>query len=406
MNKSTPKSVKKSQSTVGIDTSALDPTFKAHAFRGIGRYVKNLLSEFEKLPCDELIKNVSIDFFSHTDFKIPAKLDKLVNYLPCGRQTIRQQLYYPFSLGGKATSKFSFLHFPAHMDAPSWCPKPYIITSLDLIPLVCEDLYKAHHPGWRFKLARYLEHRALTQATFILAISECTANDLVKHLKIPAERIGVTHLGVDPFFFQVPTKEECEALIQKYSLSFPFFSYVGGIDQRKNVIGLFDIFKNALSNCSDNSITLPTLYIAGSIKEDKNYETIIEKANELGSQVKFLGYVSDVELRTLYFLSNGFLFASIYEGFGLPPLEAMATGAPIVCAKTSSLPEVLGSHALWYELHDTEKASNYIVALTKDKNAFSHITYKGKQHAETFTWSKTAIKTLEFYEKVAKTLRV
>lgn len=167
--------------TVGLDTSALDPSFKAHAGRGIGRYVTELKKYFDRN--DE--STLKVGFFDHRSLRAPSWLERSIASLPAGRETVRQQIVYPLSLKLSRSAAFNVMHFPAHMDAPSWSMRRYIITVLDLIPLVCADLYKADRPGWRYRLARWLEIRAIKNASLVLAISENTARDVVRLLDIP-----------------------------------------------------------------------------------------------------------------------------------------------------------------------------------------------------------------------------
>src|SRR5690606_11749235 len=100
-----------------------------------------------------------------------------------GRQTLKQQLLYPFKLSGEKLKDFSHLHFLAQMDAPTWCAKPYILTVMDIIPIVCKELYLAENPNWRYHLARFFEIQAIKNASKIITISECSKTDLIEYLK-------------------------------------------------------------------------------------------------------------------------------------------------------------------------------------------------------------------------------
>jgi glycosyltransferase involved in cell wall biosynthesis len=185
--------------SVGLDLSALDPGFKSHAHRGIGRYVAELHTFFDSHNDPE----VSVGFFDHEALRRNSLADKLVSMVPCGRTSLKQHVVYPRRLHQGVMRDFSLLHYPAHMDAPAWSSKPYVLTVLDLIPHVLKDLYRAHKPSWRFMVARSLEVLAIRQATLQLAISETTADDLVRLLGISRDRIVVTPLGVDERFFDV-----------------------------------------------------------------------------------------------------------------------------------------------------------------------------------------------------------
>ena len=167
--------------SVAFDVSGLDPGFKEHSIRGIGRYVKELNNFFKTRAADEIeIKN-----FSHRDLMGKGVVDRLINCMPAGRATLRQQFLYPSRLSGGSLANIDLIHFPAHMNGPTWSNTPIALTVLDLIPLVLKDLYKAERPTWRFHFARWLELRAIRNSDIIFAISENTAKDVNSILNIP-----------------------------------------------------------------------------------------------------------------------------------------------------------------------------------------------------------------------------
>ena len=141
---------------IGFDISGIDPRFKAHAMRGIGRYVSNLHEGFKK----QRSSLIEVDFFDYSRFLTNSFPERLIDKLPYGQMTLKQQLVYPLKLNSKATEEFDILHFPAHMDAPSWSSKPYIITVLDLIPFILKELYLPDRPSYGFHFARWLEKKS------------------------------------------------------------------------------------------------------------------------------------------------------------------------------------------------------------------------------------------------------
>ena len=145
--------------SVGFDTSALDEGFKSHAHRGIGRYVRELTCYFNRQQ--NSASAVQVGYFNHLSFVSGRIVKPLLKSLPAGVNTVRQQLLFPLQLSTGATSKFDCVHFPAHMDAPSWSHKPCIVTVLDLIPLILKDLYLPERGNFRFHFARWLEIRAI-----------------------------------------------------------------------------------------------------------------------------------------------------------------------------------------------------------------------------------------------------
>lgn len=384
---------------VGLDISALDEGFKAHAARGIGRYVKELHRYLVAHRSDV----AAVATFDHQTVRLPRVMERAVEMIPVGRQTIRQQLVYPFRLGTGAMSRFSALHFPAHMDAPAWLGKPYLLTVLDIIPIVLADLYAAEVPGWRFRFARYLELRAIRNASLILAISRHTATDLERVLGIPPERIRVTPLGVEESFFAAVPESAKEEAWGRLGIArgSDILLYVGGIDPRKNIPALLAVLDELSQARKLAAKPLPHLVIAGRIEGDRGYPALCEaiRRRALSEQVHLLGYVPDSVLRALYHVASVFVFPSLYEGFGLPPLEAMAAGLPVVSSQASSLPEVLGDVGIGVAPGDTRQWVAELLALLDDKERRRSLSHAGVERARRFTWSKTGEATLAAYEQ-------
>jgi len=391
--------------SVGLDLSALDPGFKSHAHRGIGRYVAELHAFFEAHSDPE----VSVGFFDHAALRQNRLVDTLVSLAPCGRTSLRQHLVYPRRLHQGVMREYSLLHYPAHMDAPAWSSKPYVLTVLDLIPHVLKDLYRAHKPGWRFRIARSLEVLAIRQATMILAISETTADDLVRVLDIPRERIVVTPLGVDRRFFDVATMRHLGAGSSDVSIRAklgiptgrPIVLYVGGHDERKNIGNLVGIVYKAGIELRSRGKEAPLLVMAGRVTSRDEAERLESNLRRyaMGLDTVSLGYVPDDDLKELYAESEIFLFPTLYEGFGLPALEAMATGLPVVGSNTSSIPEVVGDAGRLFNPLSIDEGARAVVELLEDAQAREWYRRAGIERARTFTWERTGHATLEGYKR-------
>jgi glycosyltransferase involved in cell wall biosynthesis len=386
--------------TVGLDTSGIDPSFKSHAQRGIGRYVFELIKVLQQTSDPD----IAVDFFDHTSVVEGGIGARAIDYMPCGRTTLKQQLLYPLRLSTGVTKRFSFLHFPAHMDAPAWSNKPFVLTVLDLIPLVLADLYKANRPGWRFRFARWLELKSIQQALVLLAISENTANDIVKILGVPRNRIVVTPLGVDASFFDIAELRRQGApsgVRNKLGLhpSRPLVLYVGGHDERKNIRTLIDIMSRVRKVRHEEGHEVPQLVMAGRVTsplEQARLDGALDHF-EMRQDTAVLGYVPDAELKELYSESYLFLFPSLYEGFGLPVLEAMASGLPVVSSNSSSLPEVVGNAGSLFDPADADAGARAVLSLLSDSGRATKLSEEGWQRAKLFTWEETGRTTLEAY---------
>jgi len=391
--------------SVGLDLSALDPTFKSHAHRGIGRYVAELHRYFESHQDPE----AQVGFFDHEALRRDAFADRMVSLLPCGKTSLRQHVVYPRRLHQGSMREFSLLHYPAHMDAPAWSSKPYVLTVLDLIPHVLNDLYRANKPGWRFRLARSLEVRSIRQATLLLAISETTANDLVRVLTIPREKIVVTPLGVDPRFFDVASLRMQRDLSQGTEIRTklgiptgrPIILYVGGHDERKNIGNLVGIVKEVSSEMRSRGKGAPLLVMAGRIctsQERERLESTLRR-HDMAHDTVVLGFVADDELKELYAESALFLFPTLYEGFGLPALEAMAAGLPVVGSNTSSIPEVVGDTGVLFDPLSIEAGAKAVLSVLDDESAQRSLSVAGVERARLFTWEHTGRATVEGYKR-------
>lgn len=390
---------------IGFDVSALDPTFKAHAARGIGRYVSSLNDYFSSRDAIESSnassEGMHIHQFQHSDM-VP---DSWTSWMPLGKTTLRQQLLYPLQMRRYARKhRLQAYHFPAHMDPPAWSPVPYIVTVLDLIPLVCADMYRADRPGWRFHLARWLELRAIRGASRVIAISECTKQDVHRLLGVPEEKIHVTHLGVDERFFKQRTLDEAEeaAVRKEFSLGEkrPLIMYVGGIDERKNVPEMISVFKELVQRAKEKGKEVPCLLLAGKIESDRHYPLLKQQISDLDLEQDVLlpGFVTDEKLTCLFSIANVFWFMSLYEGFGLPPLEACAAGVPVVSSNTSVMPEVLGDAAVLVDPTDRHAVIEAMESVLDSPDLQAELSQRGPKQARCFPWSKTGAATIEAYQ--------
>jgi glycosyltransferase involved in cell wall biosynthesis len=387
---------------IGFDISGLDETFKEHAARGIGRYV----GELQKYFAQQQSPAIEVASFSHADILKSSWLNGAIDRIPLGRRTLKQQMLFPLKMSMPGVLPYDVIHFPAHMDAPSWCWRKYIITVLDLIPLVLKDLYQAECPGLRFTVARWLEIKAIQNASLVLAISENTARDVNRILGVPNERIVVTPLGVSEHFFEFGKQDPESALRERYKIPIerPILLYVGGIDPRKNWKGMLEVLRGVLERVDQEHSPAPVLLMAGKISGDRQFPKLTSRIRELGleNDVLLPGYVPDDDLLQLCRISSVFLFLSLYEGFGLPPLEAMAAGAAVVCSKRSCLQELVGDGALTVDPENYREVIEAVLHLLSDSNTARGLAERGRSRAACFTWEKTGAATMAAYQRFVK----
>lgn len=248
-------------------------------------------------------------------------------------------------------------------------------------------------------LAAYLNKvvpESVALADVVTAISHTTKQALIEHYRTPPEKIIVIPCGIAPYFKRITDPILLEATRHKFELTSPFVLSVGTLEPRKNHLGLIKAF-NEMQQSKQNSAILA---IAGG--KGWLYEETLRTVNELKleEKVRFLGYVSDLELMILYSMAEVFAFPSFFEGFGIPPLEAMACGAPVITSNTSSLPEVTGNAAIHVDPHDTLALANALSRLLGDAQLREDLRQKGYLQAQKYTWSKSAHKLLSVYQKL------
>jgi glycosyltransferase involved in cell wall biosynthesis len=261
--------------------------------------------------------------------------------------------------------------------------------------LTTHDLAFHVYPECAVPSLRWYQHgavsRSVARADLVLADSECTRQDLVRFLQVPAERIEVLHLGVEPAFRPLEDRGLLEAVRARYALPERFLLTVGTIEPRKNLPRLFA----ALAGLPESQ-RLP-LVVAG--RPGWLYQESYAAVERLGLPpwVRFLGFVPDADLPALYNLALALVYPSLYEGFGLPPLEAMACGTPVLTSNVSSLPEVVDRAAVLVDPGDVAAIGTGLARLLTDAGLRDGLRAAGLQRARAFTWEKAAQRLLSVF---------
>jgi glycosyltransferase involved in cell wall biosynthesis len=245
--------------------------------------------------------------------------------------------------------------------------------------------------------ARYygqVDH-AVRRADQIIAVSESTKNDLIQRLGAPEGKITVVYEAADPLFRPVERGDALAALRSKFPLPEEFILFVSTIEPRKNIGALL----RAYSRLRNDYKTTAGLVLAGAIGWLS--EQVFEEVERLGLRphVTFLGRVETEDLVYLYNAARCLAHPALYEGFGLTPLEAMASGAPVVASKVSSLPEVVGDAALLVDPQDEGELAVALHRLLSDDVLWAELRHKGLARAKTFSWQRAAEETLAVYRK-------
>ncbi len=365
----------------------VDARLVYHQPAGISRYTGHLLQAMAELDTtDEFI------VFQHRKHKAPLieapNFRRATLYAPVHHRleqyALALELYrYPLDLL-HSTDFIPALHSPYKS----------VITVHDLAFL--------HYPHFlTTESAAYygLIDKAVVRADHIIVPSEHTRQDLIGQLGVPADKVSVIYEAANPLFTPLPVESTRREVAAKYGLPPTYILTVGTIEPRKNVVGLLQGFARLREKFG---LTEPVgLVIAGS--RGWLYEETLEtvRSLHLSDSTFFVGRVSDSDLQKLYVGARAHAHVAYYEGFGLPPLEAMACGTPTIVSNVSSLPEVVGDAALLVNPRDSEEIAVAMHRLLTDDALHAELREKGLQRARTFSWEKAAQRTLEVYRQVA-----
>lgn len=368
----------------------LDARSATAHFPGIGRYVRNLTAAATQL----LHRDEHLTILwnpSDTTAWDPSPLagDQVaILAVPVSPFDLRQQWRIPLLL--KRRTAAAVYHSPYYL--MPYCPGlPTLLTFYDAIPL--------RHPqtGSRrarlfFRLAMDLSLRATKQ---IVTISEAAKEDLIRYFPVARGKIHAIPLSADPRFQPQPSREIARVQ-RKYGLPQQFVFYLGINKPHKNLPALIQAYAQLPPP------TRPPLVIAGAW--DTRYPQPKQRAAQLHcADVRFLGPVDETDLPALYAAATLFVFPSLYEGFGLPVLEAMACGTPVACSNTSSLPEIAGTACRLFDPHSVAEIKEAIDELLADGSLRSQLADRGLAQAGCFSWQRTAAETLHCYRHTAIT---
>lgn len=387
----------KPQHSILVDARALQAGFKEHKTRGIGHYASNLIRvlahynirltylQEKGLPSDELI----------------SSKPTLWHRPPFRSSKVLRQLAEPSVLARRISLQpFDLVHYLSHQDASPQTRCPFVVSVMDTITLSVNELYS---PAQRIKyraMQQFINRPIIHRASLVLAISECTKKDIVRYYQVAPGKVVVVPLAVEERFFSEWSPSDIANLRSRYDLPDSFILYVGGIDPRKNVGSIFAAMRILLSAGKP----CPPLVFAGHIKNQREYPEMMKHLRELGIEhhIRFLGFVPDEDLPLLFKTSVAFVYPSRYEGFGLPILQAMAAGTPVLTTKLSSIPEVAGSAALYIDPDDPATIAENLTALLAASDLRNSLVAKGNQQARGFSWERTGAKTVEAYDEILR----
>lgn len=350
------------------------------------RYTVNIIKELGKIDTGNnyyIFVNDEVQF----DFQLPKNFSFVI-------QKTKSKLYFDYWYLPIASRKY-------HIDIwifPKNTFSPFIKGKA--IPIFHDIVYFETQLNFReFNFFDNLHHKIMIPingkiSTINIAVSDFTASRMHSLLHIPEEKIYVIKEGVEDKFRVLKNKKYIEQIKNKYYIRMPFFFYAGSLSPRKNMINVlkaFDLIKNRISH---------NLYFTGgySWRDNEVYRYLKEK--KLENRVFKLGFVSDDELVALYNLAECYLYPSLYEGFGLPILEAQACGCPVITSNVSSCPEIAGDSAILVDPYNESEIAQAMLRIAEDKKLKHALIEAGKKNIKRFSWEKCAFELLALFKSI------
>lgn len=356
---------------------------------GIGEYAFQLLTYFEKISSDD----PSIDFHIYLKHTPNSDFPPSRNgwqYHMVKPEKLWTQIGLPFYLYTHRKDLDVFFS-PSHY-APRFSPIPTVVSIMDVSYLhfpetfAKKDLYQLE--TW----TRY----SVMNAKKVFTISEASKNDIIKFYSKQENDVVVTHLGIKDIEAEI-TKKTMEEIQKKYNLSKNYFLFVGTLQPRKNITRLVEAFSVISKKNEDLQ-----LVIVG--RKGWKYDEILlsPEKYEVKDKVIFLDFVPDEDLPSLYANAISYVLPSLYEGFGLPVLEAMKYDCPVITSNISSLPEAGGDAALYVNPENVQEIASIMEKLSLDSDLRKELIHKGREQVKKFSWEKTAKETLAVLQSVAQ----
>jgi glycosyltransferase involved in cell wall biosynthesis len=370
---------------------------------GIGTYIRSLVHALGKIDSGNHYVLICLPEDERTLTGLARNFQTVVYGRPDSGYA--QHVLFPMFLRSLHPN---LVHIPLNR-VPLCMIKPYVVTIHDMASLLFE-----HRSGLRMNTRRYLFRRGLTGADRVIAVSEATRRDVQQVLGVPGDRVRRVYNAPNPEFFthgrgaaaRVAGPDaaalERRRILERYSIHFPFLLYAGNIRRQKNVPRLVEAFAVVRAGLAEHPVykDLRLIIIGDEIHRYPAVRHAIIKSR-VEDAVRFMGFVPFDTLRCFYEAAAAFVFPSLYEGFGLPPLEAMASGTAVVASNVSSLPEVVGDAAMLVNPENVFDIARGIREVLLDDGLRQCLIHKGRDQAARFSWERTAREVLEIYREVA-----
>jgi glycosyltransferase involved in cell wall biosynthesis len=368
---------------------------------GIGTYIRNLVHALSHIDNTNRYVLVTSPGEARAFAGLPGHFE-VVTYVGSDERPT-DNIAFPWFLRRFSADLF---HIPLNR-VPVWMPKPYVVTIHDMASLLF-----AEQTNLRADLHRWRFRRGLQRADCVIAVSASTRRDVQNYLGIPAERVRLVYSAPDPDFFRHghaadaraagPQTEERERqrVMERYQIHYPFLLYAGNIRPQKNIPRLVEAFAVAQNELASHPVykDLRLIIIGDEIARNPAVRRAMLHSR-VENRARFLGFVPFDTLRVFYESAAAFVFPSLYEGFGLPPLEAMAAGTPVITSNVGSLPEAVGDAAMLVNPENVFDIARGIREVLLDAELRAELGRRGRERVARFSWERTAREVLEIYQE-------
>jgi glycosyltransferase involved in cell wall biosynthesis len=379
----------------GANRPAIHIAIDARRIRdfGIGTYIRSLIHALAALDRDNRYTIVGSPGDLRTLAGLPDNF-RMAEYSRSDSSAL-DHAAFPLFLHGLRPD---LVHIPLNR-VPLLMFLPYIVTVHDMSSILFES-----RSGLRMQLRRYRYRRGLMRARRVIAVSDATRRDMQNLMGIPPNRIQRVYNAPDPGFYDLSGhgSDDHQRILERYQIQYPYLLYAGNVRKHKNVPRLVEAFAVLREQLADHPKyrDLRLVIIGNTISQHPGVRQAVIKSR-VEHLVRFLGYVPFDTLRCFYESAAAFVFPSRYEGFGLPPLEAMACGAPVVTSNVSSLPEVVGDAAVLVNPENVFDIARGIREALLNEPLREELIRRGKAQAARFSWENTARCVIEIYRESA-----
>jgi glycosyltransferase involved in cell wall biosynthesis len=354
---------------------------------GVSFYIEQLLTHLAQVDSANHYTIYTTRGLGAAELGLPSRFEVRPSRLPTINPRVRipwEQFLAPLLLRLNGADLF---HGTLNV-IPFACPVPGIVTVHDLAFIRFPHTFRSYNRTY----LDFATRLSVRRAARVLAVSEHTKHEVVGLLGVPPERVVVTPNAARAHF-RPPDAATLAQFRARKELPEQFVLYVGTLEPRKNLTTLLDAYSQVV-----RSSNAPLIVGGG---KGWLYDAVFERLEALGlrDRVHFVGYLDEEDLPLWYAAATVFVFPSLYEGFGMPPLEAMACGTPVVTSNTTSLPEVVGDAGLMVSPRDAEALAEALLRLLRDADLRAELRARGLQRARTFSWRASAERTLHVYEQ-------